>query len=117
MQLKTVVRRARYFERLQADETADSVLDMNHEIAAGEAGDFGDEIVELAARLARPHQPVAEDVLLADDGDMVGLATGFHADDRPHGLIAWRRLYHAPGVDAGEVVELVIFQHAAHAVA
>ena len=108
MQLETVVRRAGDFERLQADETADAVLDMNHEIAAGKAGDLGDEIVELAAGLARPHQPVAEDVLLADDGDMVGLETGFHADHRQHGLVARRRLHRAPGVDAGEVAELVI---------
>ena len=117
MQLETVMRRAGDLERLQADETADAVLDMNHEIAAGEARDFGDEIVELAARLARPHQPVAEDVLLADDGDMVGLETGFHADHRQHRLVARRRLHRAPGVDAGEVGELVISQHAAHAVA
>src|SRR6266446_10683865 len=108
---------ARYLERLQPDETADAVLDMDDEIAAGEARDFGDEVVELAARLAWPHQPVAEDILFADDGDIVGLETGFHADYRQHGLVARRGLHRAPGVDAGHIGQLVIPQHAVHAVA
>ena len=42
----------------------------------GEARDFRNEIVELAGRLARPHQAVAENVLLGDDRDVVGLETG-----------------------------------------
>ena len=50
MQLETVMRRAGDVERLQADEAADAVLDMDHEIASGKARDFRDEIVELAAR-------------------------------------------------------------------
>src|SRR5260370_13826744 len=78
---------------------------------------MGDEIVERAVGLSRWPQPVAEDVLFADDGDMVGLETGFHADDRQHGLVARRGLHGAPAVDAGEVVELVIPEHAAHAIA
>ena len=117
MQFETIMRRAGDVERLQADETADAVLDMNHEIAGGEARDLRDEIVELAGGLARPHQPVAENVLLADDGDIVGLEAGFHADHRQHRLVARRRLHRAPGVDAGEIEQLVVAQHAAHAVA
>ena len=50
MQFETVMRRAGDVERLQADEAADAMLDMDHEIAGGEAGDLRDEIVELAAR-------------------------------------------------------------------
>ena len=117
MQFEAVMRRAGDFQRLQADEAADAVLDMHHEIAGGETRDFRDEIVELAARFARPHQAVAEDVLLADDGDVVGLETGLHADHGQHGLVARRCLHRAPGVDAGEVEQLVVAQHAAHAVA
>ena len=58
VQLKAIMRRARHFEGLQADEPADAMLDMDHEIAAGQAGDFRNEVVQLAARLARPHQAV-----------------------------------------------------------
>ena len=73
VQLEAVVRRARDIERLQADEAADAVIDMHDEIAGRKAGDLGDEILELAAGAARPHQAVAEDVLLGDDGGVVGL--------------------------------------------
>ncbi len=117
MQLETIVRRAGDVERLQPDKAANAMLDMDHEIAGGKARDFRDEIVELAARPARPHQPVAENVLLGDDGDLVGLEAGLHADHGQHGLVARRRLHGAPGVDVGQVEQLVIPQHAAHAVA
>jgi hypothetical protein len=96
VQLETVMRRAGHLEGLQADKTADAMLDMDHEIARGQARDFGNKVVELAAGLARPHQPVAEDILLADDGDVFGLKAGFHADYRQHRLVARRRLYRAP---------------------
>src|SRR6202047_1369925 len=109
--------RACDLERLQADKPADAVLDMNHEIAARKARHLGDEIVELAARFSWPHQPIAENVLLADDDDMVGLKTGLHAEHGEHGLVARGRLHRTPGVDAGDIVQLVILQHAGYAVA
>src|SRR5436305_1384757 len=93
VQLKTIMRRARYFECLQSNEAADTVLDMNHEIAAVQARDFGDEVVELPRRLAWPHQPIAENILLADEGDAVGLEAGLHAQHGQHGLVAWCRLH------------------------
>ncbi len=117
MQLEAVMRRAADFQRLQADEAADAVVDMDDNVAGGEARDLGDEVVELAACLARPHQAVAKDVLLADDGDVVGLEAAFHAEHGEHGLVARRGLHRAPGVDAGDVGELVIGEHARHAVA
>ncbi len=115
MQFETIMRCAGYFERLQADKASDAVFDMHHEVTRREARDFGDEIIELAAGFPGAHQPVAENVLLADDGDIVGLETGFHADDGQHGLVARGGLHRAPGIDAGEIVELVVPQHAAHA--
>ena len=117
MQFQTIMWRARHLQRLQADETADAVLDMDHEIAGRKAGDFRNEIVELAAGFARAHQTVAEDVLFADDGEFVGLEAGLHAEHGQHGLVARRCLHRAPGVDAGDMAELVVPQHARHAVA
>ena len=117
MQFKTVMRRAADLDGLQSDKAPDAVLDMDDEIASRQTRDLGDEVVELAARLARPHQAVAQNVLLGDDGEFVGFETALHADHRQHGLVARRRLYRAPGVDAGEIGELVVAQHAAHAVA
>ena len=54
---------------------------MDHEIAGGEHGRFGDEIVRLA-RAARPHQPVAQNVLLGDDRDIGGLEAALDAEHR-----------------------------------
>ncbi len=67
-------------ERLQPDETSNAVLDVHDEVACCEAGHLGNEIIELSG-LAWPHQPVAENILLADDSDIFSLETGFHADD------------------------------------
>ena len=117
MQFEAVMRRAADFQRLQPDKAADAVLDMHHDVAGRQAGDFGNEIVELAAGAPRPHQTVAENVLLADHRKGVGLETGLHAEHRQHGLVARRGLHHAPGIDAGDVVQLVVGQHARHALA
>ena len=116
-QLEAIMRCAGDLQRLQSDETADAVLDVNHEIADGKARHLGDEIVELPARFARPHQAVAQDVLFADDGEFVGLKTAFHADHGQHRLVARRRLHGAPGIDAGEVEQLVVAQHRTHTIA
>ncbi len=51
VQFKTIMRRAGDLKRLQADEAADAMLDMNHEVAGGQTRDLGDEIIELAAAL------------------------------------------------------------------
>src|SRR3954470_10109394 len=103
MPCSTCTTRSPLARLVQSEKAADAVLDMHHKVAAGEARDLGDKIVELAAGLARPHQPVAQNILLADDGDMVGLEAGFHAYHRQHRLVARRRLHRSPGVDAGEM--------------
>src|SRR5205823_8657940 len=81
MQFETVMRRAADLDGLQSDKASDAVLHVNHEIAGCEARDLRDEIIELAARFARPYQAIAEDVLFADDGEFVGLETALHADN------------------------------------
>ena len=70
---EAVVRRAGGFDRAQPHEPSDAVIDVHHEIAGGEAGRLRDEVLRLARRPARPHQPVAEDVLLADHRGVGGL--------------------------------------------
>jgi hypothetical protein len=94
MDFETIVRRAGGMDRLQAGKTADAVVDMYDEVAGREAGRFGDEIVGAALRPARPHQPVAEDVLLADDGGVFGLEAGLDAEhgQRHRGLRQFRRI-------------------------
>src|SRR6185503_2585505 len=81
MNFQTVVRGARRVDRLQPREPADAVVDMHHKIAGREAGRLGDEILRTPGGAPRPHQPVAENVLFADDRRFVGLETGFETDE------------------------------------
>ena len=55
---------------LEAVEAADAVVGVHDEIADGEAGRLGDDVGGAARLAARAHQAVAEDVLLADDGEV-----------------------------------------------
>ena len=86
VQLEAVVRRARRLDGLQADEAADAVIDMHHEVAGIEAGDLGDEIFRPLRGAAAAHQPVAQNVLLGDDREVVGLEAGFEAEHRERDL-------------------------------
>ena len=70
---EAVVRRARRLDRLQADEAADAVIDVNHEIARAQRGGLGEHVLRAPLALGLPDQPVAENVLLADDGEIGGL--------------------------------------------
>ncbi len=80
MNFQAVVRGARRLDRLQPCEPADAVVDMHHEIAGREAGRLGDEILRAPGGAPRPYQPVAKNVLFADDRRIVGLETGFDAE-------------------------------------
>ena len=66
---------------LQPDKPSDPVLDMDNKIALGQACCLGNDIgpLGLAPRLA--HQPVAENVLFADKGDILEFETVFDTKD------------------------------------
>ena len=86
--LQAVVRRARRLDGAQADEAADAVIDMDDEVAGGKARHLGDEVLRALRLPARAHQAVAEDVLLADDRDIVGLEAGLEAEHGERDLAA-----------------------------
>ena len=61
--------------------------------------------MKFSARLRRPprpHQPVAQDVLLADHGGVGGLEAGFEAQHRERDLRLRQRQRLRPGADAGD---------------
>ena len=64
MDFEAIVRRARGLDGAQADEAADAVIDVDDEIAGGEARHLGDEIFRALRLPARAHQPLAQNVLL-----------------------------------------------------
>ena len=64
--LEAIMRLARGLDGGEADEAADAVIGMHDEVAGGEARGFG-ENVAAAFGPCPAHEPVAENVLLADD--------------------------------------------------
>ena len=86
MEFEAVMRRARRLDGLQALEAADAVIDMHHEIARRERRDLGQEILRPLGLALLAHQPVAEDVLLADDREIAGLEAGFQSARSPTGI-------------------------------
>ena len=79
---ETIVRRAGGFDGAQAGEAADAVIDVDDEIAGGEARDLGDEILRAFRWAPRADEPLAENVLFRDQCDVGGLETGFQAKHR-----------------------------------
>ena len=66
------MRRAGDVDRLQRLVAADAVIGMDDEIARRQRRRLGDELVEAAAAARRAREPVAEDVLLAEQHQVVG---------------------------------------------
>ncbi len=114
---EAIVRRAGRFDRLQAGEAPDAVIDVHDQIARRQTGHLGDEILRALHGAARTHQPVAENVLLADDGRVFGLETALDAEHRERDGRLRQRQRLRPGADRREIVQLVIGQHVAHALA
>ena len=82
MNLQAVVRRARRLDRRQADEAPDAVIDVDDEVAGGERGGFREHVLGAALALLLADEAVAENILLADDGEIVRLEAVLHRDDR-----------------------------------
>ena len=64
MDFETIVRCAGGFDGAQPVEAADAVIDVDDEIAGGEAGRFGDEVFSALRSAAAAHQPFAENARL-----------------------------------------------------
>ena len=73
--LEAVVRRAGRLDRLQADEAPDAVVDVDDEIARRERARFGQHVLRAALALRLANEPVAENVLFADDREIGRLRT------------------------------------------
>ena len=74
------MRRARRLDMLEADETADAVIDMDDEIARRQRRDLGQEIFGALPAPALRREAVAQNVLLADDREIAGDKAGLQPD-------------------------------------
>ena len=75
------MRRTDRLDRFQTDEPADTVFDMDNKIALGQARCLGDDIGTLGLAPGLAHEPVTENVLLADKGYILEFETVFDAED------------------------------------
>ncbi len=80
-ELDAVVRGARRVDGLQPDEAADAVIGMHHQVAGRQARRFDQHVAGLLG-LAAADQPVAQDVLLGDDGQIRRFEPAFEAQKR-----------------------------------
>ena len=117
MDFQTIVGGAGCLYRLQALETPDAVVHMDDEVAGGQASSFCDEVFGTARRAPGAHETVTENVLFADDSNIIGLKTEF---DPKHckghgGFRQGQRL--RPIGDRCQIVKFVIVKNVAHALA
>ena len=115
--LQAIVRRAQRLDGFQSGEAADAVIDMDDEIASGETGELGDEIVGAALAAARAREPVAKNVLLGNDRGVAALETGLEAEhgEAEGALRESARLVEVR--DRPKIGEPVVQQHVLHALA
>ena len=78
---EAVMRRAGRLDGLQADEAPDAVIDMDDEIARGERARFGQHVLRAPPALRLAHEPVAENVLLAEKREVRRFEPLFERDD------------------------------------
>ena len=108
VQLEAVVRRAEHGDGLKAEKAADAVVGVHDEIADRKARRLGQHVDGAALLAPRAHEAIAEDVLLADDGDLrrlEALLEAEHADGRGR---AGQRQRLGVGFDARHVLEAVV---------
>ena len=79
-QAQAVVRRAGDVQRGEAVVAADAVFLVHDEVALGDFGGLGDELVGALAAARRAGDAFAQQVLLADQGDAIGDEAAFNAE-------------------------------------
>ena len=106
------MRRAGDVDRLQPLVAADAVLGMDDEIARRQAGRLGDELIDVAAAARRAREPVAENVLLAEQQQVVGGEALFERQQGEADGALRRKLRERGGVgDAAQFGDAVLAQH------
>jgi hypothetical protein len=115
--LEAVVRRARGLDRLKADEAPDAMVDMNDEVAGGERARLRQHVLGAAPAPRLADEPVAENVLLADDGEVRRLESLFERDHGQRQRAGARRLRLMIGRDEFERFQAMLGEHVAQALA
>ena len=107
---QTIMRRAHHFNCLQTLEAADAVIHMNDKIARREAGCFGEEIFG-ALFTALPNEPVAQNVLLADNGQLIRLETRFKPENNQRNGRFANTVNIGPTIGNENISDTVVCEH------
>src|SRR4029079_8378834 len=89
--LETIVRGTERRDRGKTIEASDAMIGMDDKISNREAGRLGNEIDSPPCASAWPHQAIAEDVLLADNGKVRRLEALLDAQHGKADITGWQR--------------------------
>ena len=73
------MRCALHLDGLQPFEAADAMIDVHHQVTRRQRRELADEVRSLLVAPSAAHHAVAENVLLGDDGEIVGLEAFFQS--------------------------------------
>ena len=117
VQLEAVVADAASLDRLQPGVASDTVVGVDDNVPCGERADLGEVVLRTFGVLALTHEPVAEDILLGDHGDVASLEALFQTEDGEAHLLAVIVHGLAERRDHLRVGDLVVGQDAGQALA
>ena len=115
--LQAVVRGAQRGDGGEAVEAADAVIGVHDEIADAEAGRFRDDVGGPPRLAPGPHQPVAQDVLLADHGQVGRLEALLQRQHGERGSVGRQRADVGEALDLAGVGEMVLAEQGQQALA
>ena len=110
------MRRATSLDDLEPEEPPDTMIDVHHQIARIEACRLGQRIAGLFLALG-PQNALPQNVLLAEDQQILGFKAGLERQDHQRGGRRTRRLGIAPVFGEARISQPVVLEHLRHAVA
>ena len=117
MQLQTIMGRACGLDGLEAHEAPDAVIDMDHEIACAQRARLQEEILRALGFAALVDEPVAQNVLLADDGEARRLEALLQPHNRQRRDALGQAQRVGERVDALALLQTMFAQHRGQALA
>ena len=101
----------------EAVEAADAVVGVHDEIADAQAGRLGDDVGGAPRLAPGPHQPVAQDVLLADHGEVGRLEALLEPEHGERGGVGRQRGGLREALDLARIGELMLAEQRQQALA
>ena len=111
------MRRAERRDGGEAIEAADAMVAVHDEIADAQAGRLGDDVGGPARLAPGAHQPVAQDVLLADHGQIGRLEALLDAEHRERGRVGRQRVGLREALDLARIGQLMLAEQRQQALA